>query len=152
MKLRGAKQIHYDAGPNMIPLVDVVMVILIFLMMTGSFGAAEHFMVSNVPTSAKGMGGTPPPPNWVPPTEVSLRVEPVGGNYVVAVGDRRISDPAVLAQTLAAMHAQFPDPDSVQVIINPTRDVEYKYLIQVYDAAMSARFTKIGFGTAGLYR
>ena len=39
MKLQGAKQVHYDSGPNMTPLVDVVMVILIFLMLAGSFGA-----------------------------------------------------------------------------------------------------------------
>ena len=33
MKIQGAKKVHYDAGPNMTPLVDVVMVILIFLML-----------------------------------------------------------------------------------------------------------------------
>jgi biopolymer transport protein ExbD len=39
MKLKGAKAVHYDSGPNMTPLVDVVMVILIFLMLAGSFVA-----------------------------------------------------------------------------------------------------------------
>ena len=38
MKMKGAKQVHYESGPNMIPLVDVVMVILIFLMLAGTFG------------------------------------------------------------------------------------------------------------------
>ena len=31
MKVSGAKQVHYDSGPNMTPLVDVVMVILMIL-------------------------------------------------------------------------------------------------------------------------
>jgi biopolymer transport protein ExbD len=32
MKLNSSKKGHYESGPNMTPLVDVVMVILIFLM------------------------------------------------------------------------------------------------------------------------
>ena len=55
MRLKGAKQVHYDSGPNMTPLVDVVMVILIFLMLAGSFGGAEHYLQSKVPIR-KGAG------------------------------------------------------------------------------------------------
>src|SRR4051812_5653984 len=60
MKLRGAKAGHYDSGPNMNPLVDVVMVILIFLMLTGSFGAAAHFLPSSMPIKATGKGQVDP--------------------------------------------------------------------------------------------
>ena len=56
MKIKGAKAVHYDSGPNMTPLVDVVMVILIFLMLTGSFGAAAHFLPSSMPITADGQG------------------------------------------------------------------------------------------------
>ena len=49
MKIAGAKKVHYDSGPNMTPLVDVVMVILIFLMLCGSFGGMERYLVSNLP-------------------------------------------------------------------------------------------------------
>ena len=58
MKLQGARKVRYDAGPNMIPLVDVVMVILIFFMLAGSFVGAEHYMLSDVPIQAKGRAGT----------------------------------------------------------------------------------------------
>src|SRR5256885_841795 len=57
MKLKTSKKVHYDSGPNMTPLVDVVMVILIFLMLAGSFAGAEHYLVSNVPFTDKGAGG-----------------------------------------------------------------------------------------------
>src|ERR1044071_8841502 len=57
MKIKGAKAVHYDTGPNMTPLVDIVMVILIFLMLTGSFAAGEHFLQSNLPLTRKGLGG-----------------------------------------------------------------------------------------------
>src|SRR5881398_3448116 len=60
MKIKGAKAVHYDSGPNMTPLVDVVMVILIFLMLTGSFGAAAHFLPSNSPIKPTGKGQIDP--------------------------------------------------------------------------------------------
>ena len=56
MKLNTGKKVHYDSGPNMTPLVDVVMVILIFLMLAGTFGANEHFLTSNLPLSERGVG------------------------------------------------------------------------------------------------
>src|SRR5687768_3913994 len=57
MKIKGAKQVHYDSGPNMTPLVDVVMVILIFLMLAGKFGANEWFLTSNLPIKKSGGAG-----------------------------------------------------------------------------------------------
>ena len=54
MRIQGAKKVHYDSGPNMTPLVDVVMVILIFLMLCGSFGGIEHFLASSIPIKEKG--------------------------------------------------------------------------------------------------
>ena len=42
---------------NLVPLIDVMMVILIFLMLTGSFAGTEHYLVSNLPLSEKGAGG-----------------------------------------------------------------------------------------------
>src|SRR5258707_78634 len=58
MILKGAKAVHYDSGPNMTPLVDVVMVILIFLMLAGSFEGAEHYLVSNMPVRQGGAGSS----------------------------------------------------------------------------------------------
>jgi biopolymer transport protein ExbD len=152
MKLRSNKQIHYDSGPNMTPLVDIVMVILIFFMLAGSFGLQEHYLVSTVPASVKGIVSAPPPPNWIPPTELEIRVEGGAGHFVATVGNRQIADKAVLEATLKQMYAQFPDPQSVQVRIDPGRDVDYKSVIDVYDAAVAAQFAKIGFNTALLYR
>ena len=52
---------------NMTPLVDVVMVILIFLMLTGTFAVGEHFLQSNLPLTRKGSGLSTP--SNVPPDE-----------------------------------------------------------------------------------
>ena len=56
MKIQVSRKIHYDSGPNMTPLVDVVMVILIFMMLVGQFIGAEHYLVSNLPISQSGAG------------------------------------------------------------------------------------------------
>src|SRR2546423_14060754 len=73
MKIQGARRVHYDSGPNMTPLVDVVMVILIFLMLAGSFAGAEHYLVSNLPFSPKGGGGQAPPPGIVPDEPLEIK-------------------------------------------------------------------------------
>ncbi len=56
MKMKAAQKVHYEAGPNMTPLVDVVMVILIFLMLTGSFAVGQRFLQSNLPLTSTGAG------------------------------------------------------------------------------------------------
>jgi biopolymer transport protein ExbD len=152
MKIGKTKRIHYDSGPNTTPLVDIVMVILIFFMLAGSFGMQEHFLVSTIPASVKGIASAAPPPNWIPPTELEIRVESRGGHFVATVGNREITDKAELEATLKHMYEKFPDPQSVQVRINPGRDAEYTDVIVVYDAAVGAQFAKIGFNTSLLYR
>src|ERR1700742_3022709 len=86
MRIKGAKQVHYDSGPNMTPLVDVVMVILIFLMLAGSFGETEKYLVSDVPVAAKGAGGKPK--DGVPiPTKFSIKVTQENGFYTATAGN-----------------------------------------------------------------
>ena len=75
MKMKGAKQVHYDSGPNMTPLVDVVMVILIFLMLAGSFGGDSNFMVSKQAIKKSGGQGRPLKPGEVPDTPIEVRVD-----------------------------------------------------------------------------
>src|SRR5271154_4310867 len=75
MKISGAKKVRYDSGPNMTPLVDVVMVILIFLMLTGSFGTAEHYLESKAAFQGAGTSRAPIPPNYIPPTNLLIRVD-----------------------------------------------------------------------------
>src|SRR5581483_12400090 len=74
MKVQGAKKVHYDSGPNMTPLVDVVMVILIFLMLAGSFGSDEHYMVSKTPIHMKGGGDKKVDPADVPKESIQILV------------------------------------------------------------------------------
>src|SRR3954469_2814594 len=78
MKMRSAQKVHYDAGPNMTPLVDVVMVILIFLMLTGSFAVGEHYLQSNLPVSKKGSSAGPADMSKILDENLEIRVDSFG--------------------------------------------------------------------------
>src|SRR6202011_697581 len=83
MKMKGAKQVHYDSGPNMTPLVDIVMVILIFLMLAGNFGGNSQFLVSRQGIKKSGGMGRPLNPGEGPDTPLEIRVsnlDPTGNN------------------------------------------------------------------------
>ena len=153
MKLRTSKKVHYDSGPNMTPLVDVVMVILIFLMLAGSFAGAEHYLVSNVPFTDKGAGGAPPPPGFVPDEPLEIRVDsPVPDRFVARAGQITVDDATKLRVLLVKMRDQMEanntKRDKVQVVIAPGRNVKYKFLVEVYQAALQADFQKVGFSPA----
>ena len=154
MTARLTKKIHYDTAPNMTPLVDVVMVILIFLMLAGSFGGAEHYLVSNLPIKQTGPGGAPPPPGFVPDEPLDIRVDANAGGYVARTtpGNIVAGDAITLGQKLAKLRDDLEKAgktrDKIQVVISPGKSVRYKYLVQVYQAALEAQFTKVAFATA----
>src|SRR5687767_16026267 len=104
MKIQGAKKVHYDSGPNMTPLVDVVMVILIFLMLAGSFVSAEHFLVSNLPVVQGGAGAEQLPPGFIPDEPIDIRVDndAATGSFVASAGQIRTGDIEALTKQLRA--------------------------------------------------
>jgi biopolymer transport protein ExbD len=152
MKIRGAKKVHYDSGPNMTPLVDVVMVILIFLMLAGSFAGTEHYLVSNVPISKRGAGNATPPPGGIPedePLVISVEQNATHDGFVARAEKLTASDSRVLQKQLETLREQLrtagKPPDKVQIVISPGKNVKYKNLVEVYQAALSAQFSKVAF-------
>lgn len=158
MKLKVGQKVHYEAGPNMTPLVDIVMVILIFLMLTGTFAVGEHFLQSNVPIRDKGVAAATPsevPKDLDEPLEIRVTSFTRGGQemWSATAGGLIIqnSRPDLIRQlTLMRerMNAANTPTDKIQVVINPSRSTKYKDLVVVYEAAMQAQFTKIAFSTA----
>jgi biopolymer transport protein ExbD len=152
MKLRGAKAVHYDSGPNMTPLVDVVMVILIFLMLAGSFAGAEHYLVSNLPVRQNGGGNAAPssvPDD--PPLTINVDNNSTHDGYIARVDQYSANDKEKLAAALTTlrdkMSAIGQTPDKVQVVISPGNRVRWKYVTEVFETAQSLNFSKIGFST-----
>jgi biopolymer transport protein ExbD len=156
MKLATSKKIHYDSGPNMTPMVDVVMVILVFLMLAGSFTGAQHYLVSNLPYTKSGGGNAAPPPGGFPddvPLEIRVDSNATRDGFVARVGQYQARNEQQLVGHLNSMRERFATelgkrPDQIQIKISPGGNVKYEYVVQVYQAALQANFTKIGFTPA----
>ena len=152
MKLRASQKVHYEAGPNMTPLVDVVMVILIFLMLTGTFAVGEHFLRSNQAITGKGSGETLPN---VPLDEaLTITVDSLSENeWSATFGGFRVNNSgAAMEKQLTQMHEALnkagTPTDRIKVVISPGQRTKYKHLIEVFEAALNAKLTKVGFSTA----
>ena len=151
MKINGAKKVHYESGPNMTPLVDVVMVILIFLMLAGSFGGAEHFLASNVPMSKGGVGGDSTAVSIDEPVEIRVD-SPSPDRFIARAGRINATDgpqlTAALNKLRQDMNAAGKKTPDIQIKIAPGRSVRFEHVIAVQEAAMRAQFEKIGFAKA----
>lgn len=155
MKMKGAKQVHYDAGPNMTPLVDVVMVILIFLMLAGSFGGDSSFLLSKQAIKKSGGAKAQLKPGEVPDTPIEIRVDNSRdglGFIATGTGLPPTTSADQIRNWFAAKRAQMLNAgnknDKLLVTISPSRLVKYHYLIDVYQAALQAGFEKVAFTTS----
>ncbi len=162
MRIKGAKTVHYDSGPNMTPLVDVVLVILIFLMLTGSFGGVERYLTSNVPIKQSGVGGAAVE-QTVPDTPLEVRVDRNRldpGKFDVRAGriamtidastqEAWMQQMAALTSALVQMkqelNAAGTTDDQIQVEIHPHKEVPYAHAIHVFEAVTDGGFKKISF-------
>jgi biopolymer transport protein ExbD len=144
-----------DSGPNMTPLVDVVMVILIFLMLAGSFGGAARFLVSKQGISTGPNRHKALDPSQPADINLDIHVENshdgVGfvaqGTGIPPTGDAGKLT-ALLDSRLREFAAAGTKTSQLQVVLYPGRRVKYQYLIAIYQAALQAHFQKIAFATS----
>jgi biopolymer transport protein ExbD len=144
---------RFEAGPNMTPLVDVVMVILIFLMMTGSFTQGGWFLQSSVPIKSKGGAQADVAPGFVPDEPLEVRIDNSADGFRVLAGDVRSTGDReqlrlALEQKLKQYQAAGSTKDKIQVVLMPGRNVKYENIVAVYEAALRAGFSKVGFATS----
>jgi biopolymer transport protein ExbD len=155
MKMRGSKQVHYDSGPNMTPLVDIVMVILIFLMLAGSFGGESSFLLSHQAIKKSGGGKIALKPGEVPDTPIEVRVDNARdglGFIATGTGLPPTTSADQIRNWFKVKRTQMLNAgnknDKLLVTISPSRLVKYHYLIDVYQAALQAGFEKVAFTTS----
>jgi biopolymer transport protein ExbD len=132
----------------MTPMVDIVMCILIFFMLSMTFAKTELFLTSNTPQT-KGPGTT-----QVQEIPRRLMVEM---KQVLRDGARQtFVKPESQAEWLPADQARLIFAqlragglsDDVMVILSPQSDVPYNDVINAYDACIEAKFRNVAFSPA----
>lgn len=142
------------AGPDLTPVVNIAMVILVVFMLATTFVEPQLYMQSRVALMERG-GQSQLPPDWTPPTSLPILVNmdvQAPGSFSAAVGALQAGDSEALERILSQQFASFrsagTDIEKVQVEISPQRHVIWQHLITVYEAAQRAGFTNITFTPA----
>jgi biopolymer transport protein ExbD len=133
-------------GPNMTPMVDVVMVILIFFMASATFAGAEWFLKAGIPR--EGAAETPKQPEGsdplaLPPARFELSLVVVDGKTICRGQGIGETDLASLQDKLTDLARGLSGEDLV-LIIRPDAGVPYPHVIRAQDAAIAAGIKKVG--------
>jgi predicted phage gp36 major capsid-like protein len=86
--------------------------------------------------------------------KVDVRVDAQSNSnaWTARFGDVTTGDASKLSSALKSRFQQYASNgstvDKLQVVINPNRFVKWKSLITVYQAALEAGYTKVGFSTS----
>ncbi len=131
-------------GPNMTPMVDIVMVILIFFMAGSVFLGPEWFLNVGMAPSV-GAGEARAASRFELPVArevVRLSVGEGGGVLVQGLGLEGASVEGLIAR-IEEMRAQGTS-GAVRVVIEPSRGSAYQDVIRVYDVCAGGGFAGVG--------
>lgn len=134
---RSALAVHdHHVGPNMTPMVDVVMVILIFFMASASIVGPQWLLTSALPNRK----AAPPAPGEV--TRIEVRLSRSAGRTLASINNQPPGNPADVPATLAQAAGQ--DPTKLVVIVKPEGDVPYEDVVRVHEACQRLGIAKVG--------
>lgn len=120
---------------NLIPLIDVLLVILIFLMVTTTYSRYSELQI-NLPEA--GAEKKPERPN-----EISVAVDPAG-QYVIDRSPMTFTDVGALSLSLRRAAGDKSDP---VIVINADAKASHQSVINVMEAARIAGYNRITFTT-----
>ena len=121
---------------NLIPMIDVLLVILIFLMITTTYSKFSGLEI-NLPTADA-------PQNQEQPSELNVAVTAAGDVLVnkTAVGSRAVESIATAMKRVAGDGSKEPI-----VIINADAKATHQSVVDVMQAAQQAGLSHISFAT-----
>jgi biopolymer transport protein ExbD len=134
MNLRGTRS-REDPEINFIPLIDVLLVILIFLMVTTTYQRVAELQINLPEADAEQMKERP--------KEVNIGVD-AQGRYVIDKAVFTFSGVPALTEMLQRAAGGAKDP---VVIINADANATHQSVIHVMEAARAAGFVHITFAT-----
>jgi biopolymer transport protein ExbD len=124
-----------DLEINLIPMIDVLLVILIFLMVTTTFSQISELQI-NLPTADAEK-------QTEKQNEVTVAVD-AAGHYVI--NRAPLASPGVDALSLALRRAAGDRPDPV-IVINADAGATHQSVIDVMEASRLAGYSRISFAT-----
>lgn len=132
-------RVREDPEMNLIPLIDVLLVILIFLMVSTTYSKFAGMEI-NLPTADA-------PPAAETPSEINVTVT---ANGEIAVNRRAVGSdaPAAISEALQrAAGTRGPGVKAPVVIINADAKAAHQRVIDVMQAAQQAGLSHISFAT-----
>jgi len=134
-------------GPNMTPMVDVVMVILIFFMAFAAFLGNEWFLRAAIPAQA-GRGKDASKPNdplALPPTRIPvvLDVDDQGQTVVSFLSFSRV--PLEKFEERIGSFQKGDETKNIQVLLQPTAKVPYADVVRAHAACDAVGIYKVAY-------
>ena len=134
---------HYEErfGPNMTPMIDVVLVILIFFMAGSTFLGQEWFIKSEL--LQRGTAAGQKDPLELPPIRLNFRLRrAVDQTVVTGMGDTPL-DIGAFSDRIREFTAG-ADASQIIVIIEPEAGITYNDVVRVHEACLAAGIERIG--------
>lgn len=138
---RSAAAVRSAQMPNMTPMVDVVMVILIFFMATAAIMGPEWILKTALP-GAK-VRTQVAPDKLVP---LRLVVTPSGVTVISGTGEARRETPTTieeLPKVLAGLASQY-GAENLAASFDASDAVAYDAVVRAHEACMRAGITRVG--------
>lgn len=120
---------------NLIPMIDVLLVIIIFLMLTTTYAKFSGIEI-NLPTAE----ASKPPEQ---PNEIEVAVT-AAGQVLVNKSPLAAGDVAAIANALRRAAGERPDP---VIVINADAKATHQSVVDVMQAAQAAGYPHISFAT-----
>ncbi len=122
-------------GFQIAPLVDVLLVLLIYFILTWNFALTESQLDISVPTAREGR----PAERAIGQMIVNVDAQ---GNIIV---NRRVLSPEELLGILRRLGSDFPDQ---AVVLRGDERVNYKAIVRVLDICREAKIWNVAFATS----
>jgi biopolymer transport protein ExbD len=117
------------------PMVDILLFLLVFFMLTWNFSRNEAELDVKVPAAREGKE------NRRPAGEVILNVKRDG----VIVMNRKVMSPEEITATLSRISKLYPDQP---VVLRGDESVDYRYVVDVLDICRAANIWNVAFATS----
>lgn len=117
------------------PMVDILLFLLVFFMLTWNFSRNEAELDVKVPAAREGKE------NRRPAGEVILNVKKDGAVFM----NRRLMSSDELLETLTRIAKLYPDQ---AVVLRGDENVDYRYVVDALDICRAANIWNVAFATS----